>query len=193
MRRNSDEHFLTNPDNVISVLDGDQRGLRHSKRQKVYCIPIDSVEKGLLADYLSGDFDSGITIDEIIDNAKELSGYLMRRTSAQGQSQQHVEEPLKHKRRSLQLFLGFVKAACILAPINRLSQSFIYKKPTPQRPQKNISDKDFNNAAKKVFRHLLDNRIVSKRQIFEHLCSKHEVEIVRFSTTLREFLTQPIK
>lgn len=193
MKRNSDEHFLADPNNVITVLDGDQRDLRHSKRQNVYCIPIDSVEKKLLADCLSGDFDDRITIGEIINDAKDLSEYLMRSTVAQDQTQQRVEETQKHKHKSLQLFLCFVKSACILDPIKRLSQSFIYKNQTPQQPHKNISDKDFNKAAKKLFRHLLDKRIVSERQIFEHLCNKHEVEIARFSTTLREFLTQPIK
>lgn len=189
MKRNSEERFLADPNNVITVLDGDQHSHRHSRKPKVYCIPIDSVEKGLLIDCLSGDFDDRITISEIIDDAKELSEYLMRSAIAQGQSQPRVEERPKHKHRSL-FFHDFVR---ILDPIKRLIQRLTYKKPTPQRPQKDNRERDFNNAAKKVFHHLLDNQIVSKSQIFEHLCNKHEVEIARFSTTLREFLTQPIK
>ncbi len=193
MRRNSDERFLTEPDNVITVLDGDQYHLRHSKRTNVFCIPINSVEKGLLVDCLSGDFDDRIKISEIIDDAKELSEYLMQSTIAQGQSQPRVEEPPKHKHRSLQFFYGFVKTVRIFDLIKRFIQRLTHKKPTPQCHQKDIKEKDFNNAAKKVFRHLLSNKIVSKNQIFEHLCNKHEVEIARFSTTLRNFLTQPIK
>lgn len=191
MKRNSVEGFLADPDNVITVLDGDQRIYRHSKRPNVFCIPIDSVEKGLLADCLSGDFADRITIGAIIDDAEGLSEYLMHRTIAQGQPQPRAKEIPKDKHRSLQFFPGFGKA--VLDRIKGLSQHFVNKKPTLQRPQESIRDKDFNNAAKKVFRHLLDNKIISQRQIFDHLCNKHEVEIARFSTTLREFLTQSIK
>jgi hypothetical protein len=36
MKRNSVEHFLADPINVITVLDGDQRIYRHGKRTNVF-------------------------------------------------------------------------------------------------------------------------------------------------------------
>jgi len=53
MRRNNDEGFLSSAENVIAVLDGDQRHLRHARRQQVHCIPIESVEKQLATAYLA--------------------------------------------------------------------------------------------------------------------------------------------
>jgi ABC-type multidrug transport system ATPase subunit len=51
MQRNSTEMFFSSPKNVICILDGDQRMYRHAKKENVYCIPIESVEKEILADY----------------------------------------------------------------------------------------------------------------------------------------------
>lgn len=47
MQRNSRELFFSDEENVICVLDGDQRMQRHAKKKGVYCIPVDSVEKEL--------------------------------------------------------------------------------------------------------------------------------------------------
>jgi hypothetical protein len=49
--------------------------------------------------------------------------------------------------------------------------------------------KFFNKAAKDVFKHLLKNKIVSEKQIFDHLYHKYEAEMTNFSNILREFLT----
>jgi len=52
LKRNSKEEFFSESKNVIAVLDGDQRLLRHVRKNKaVYCIPIESVEKHLHALY----------------------------------------------------------------------------------------------------------------------------------------------
>ncbi len=56
MRRNSQEEFLSEPKNVISVLDGDQKNFRYARRDYTYCLPIDSVEKSLYSDYQELDF-----------------------------------------------------------------------------------------------------------------------------------------
>ncbi|ROR10141.1 AAA family ATPase [Erwinia sp. JUb26] len=51
MRRNEDETFLTTQQNVISVLDGDQLGLRHARGDNILCIPFQSVEKDFYQAY----------------------------------------------------------------------------------------------------------------------------------------------
>lgn len=56
MRRNSQEKFLSEPENVITVLDGDQKEYRHARRELTYCIPIESVEKALYSYYQDPDF-----------------------------------------------------------------------------------------------------------------------------------------
>ena len=55
MSRNTQEKFLSEPENVITVLDGDQKEYRYARREFTYCIPIESVEKALYSDYLDPD------------------------------------------------------------------------------------------------------------------------------------------
>ena len=55
MNRNASEEFFGHADSVIAVLDGDQAHLRYARKSlSTYCIPIDSVEKALYADYKDG-------------------------------------------------------------------------------------------------------------------------------------------
>lgn len=56
MRQNSTEGFFSTPENVISVLDGDQAEYRYARRPNVYCIPFLSVEKAIFAEYKAGRF-----------------------------------------------------------------------------------------------------------------------------------------
>lgn len=56
MRRNAQEEFLSESKNVITVLDGDQSGYRHARRDFTYCIPIESVEKALYSYYQDPSF-----------------------------------------------------------------------------------------------------------------------------------------
>lgn len=52
MERNKIEQFLELPDNVISVLDGDQKNQRYCRNNnKIFFIPFDSVEKQLRIHY----------------------------------------------------------------------------------------------------------------------------------------------
>lgn len=52
MKRNDSEHFLTEPDNVLSVLDGDQSGKGYvANKERVIFIPYESVEKDLYKFY----------------------------------------------------------------------------------------------------------------------------------------------
>lgn len=47
LQKNIAAQFLSTADNVIAVLDGDQRNLDIGQRANTFCIPIDSVEKEL--------------------------------------------------------------------------------------------------------------------------------------------------
>ena len=192
MKRNSDEHFLADAGNVIAVLDGDQRGLRHSRGKNTYCIPIDSVEKALLADSLLGHIQHRMKIGEIIEDAKELTQYLNDRSTTQRQPSLSAGKinaaPSKLLKKHL---FDYVKS--IFGRVRQLIQQLTNKKATVQRQSQNVRDKEFNTAAKKFFQHLVKNKMMSKRQIFEHLCKENEVEVTHFSEILRNFLTLPIK
>lgn len=55
MDRNSDQHFFSTEDNVISVLDGDQRGLRYARnRRDIEFLPWESIEKQIFIEYTNG-------------------------------------------------------------------------------------------------------------------------------------------
>ena len=70
MRRNSQEKFLSEPENVIVVLDGDQKEYRYARKKFTYCIPIDSVEKALYSDYQEPDFTPKLEGEQEIDSKK---------------------------------------------------------------------------------------------------------------------------
>lgn len=50
MKNNEREQFLSSPDKVIAILDGDQRNVKFVNHPEVYMIPIDSVEKAIYAE-----------------------------------------------------------------------------------------------------------------------------------------------
>jgi len=78
MRRNAEEGFLAVPENVISVLDGDQRIYQHSQRHNVFCIPIESVEKKLFEDYeLSADLPR-VSPGTPLRDGKDLFNFFVR-------------------------------------------------------------------------------------------------------------------
>lgn len=62
MNRNAKDRFLSDKENVITILDGDQEKLRHAKKKNVFCIPFDSIEKELLSEYLCNDYVSEIPL-----------------------------------------------------------------------------------------------------------------------------------
>ena len=56
MKRNKDHEFLSKDENVICILDGDQKEKRHAvNNTDVYCIPQESVEKDLYSSYIVHD------------------------------------------------------------------------------------------------------------------------------------------
>ncbi len=50
MKNNEKEQFLSSPDKVIAILDGDQKNEKFANHPEVYMIPIDSVEKAIYAE-----------------------------------------------------------------------------------------------------------------------------------------------
>jgi len=56
LKRNESERFLASPDDVIAVLDGDQREVAHAQHEAVHFIPIESVEKAIYSHYADDDF-----------------------------------------------------------------------------------------------------------------------------------------
>lgn len=58
LKRNLTENFFASDGNTIAVLDGDQRTLKIAAQKDTFCIPLESVEKALYADYQNGKFKS---------------------------------------------------------------------------------------------------------------------------------------
>lgn len=78
MSRNKDDHFLSSPENVISVLDGDQKNQHHCKdNDKVFFIPFESVEKRL-KEYYDDENRSGLPFVEKSNKSKELYKSLIK-------------------------------------------------------------------------------------------------------------------
>ncbi len=50
MKYNKEENFLSSPNEVIAILDGDQKNEKHLKESNVFVIPIESVEKAIFAE-----------------------------------------------------------------------------------------------------------------------------------------------
>jgi ABC-type lipoprotein release transport system permease subunit len=70
MKRNATDHFLSTPENVICVLDGDQKN--NYVDERVSFIPFDSVEKQLFSDYQAGNLPSHYIFTKDPENSKEI-------------------------------------------------------------------------------------------------------------------------
>ena len=64
--QNASEQFLAPREYVIAVLDGDQRKYRRARRERTYCIPLESVEKALFAEYAKPNFPHRLADDGVI-------------------------------------------------------------------------------------------------------------------------------
>lgn len=83
MERNTAQHFFSTEDNVISVLDGDQRALRYARdRKNIEFLPWESIEKQIFIEYMTGNYWLRLSIEENpgIDNpdGKNLYAALIR-------------------------------------------------------------------------------------------------------------------
>jgi ABC-type dipeptide/oligopeptide/nickel transport system ATPase subunit len=76
MTRNEREGFLGAANDVIAVLDGDQKQAKHAQGPRTHCIPLDSVEKALWNEHQRPDFQPAIAVKQA--NAKALFKYVIR-------------------------------------------------------------------------------------------------------------------
>jgi energy-coupling factor transporter ATP-binding protein EcfA2 len=63
--QNAQEQFLAQREHVIAVLDGDQSVYRRARHERTYCIPLESVEKALFAEYSSSSFPHRLADDSV--------------------------------------------------------------------------------------------------------------------------------
>ncbi len=65
MQRNKVHRFLSSHDNVICILDGDQKDYRHvtNNKDSVFCIPQESIEKDLFESYKNDELEPELTKD----------------------------------------------------------------------------------------------------------------------------------
>jgi ABC-type multidrug transport system ATPase subunit len=111
MKHNEYEQFLSSPDKVIAILDGDQRNEKFTRHPRVYMIPIESVEKAIYADsQTSADFPFGTDRDNFT-GAKDFHNYLQQKQIAtQGEIFEYLinknEETLQHLASVLRDFLS---------------------------------------------------------------------------------------
>jgi len=76
--RNRTERFLGEDDQVIAILDGDQRNERHAHEDGVHMIPVESVEKALGKYYAEEDFPYRLKPGKGFGNEKDLKNSLIR-------------------------------------------------------------------------------------------------------------------
>ncbi|MDL0430311.1 AAA family ATPase [Marinobacter sp. TBZ242] len=77
MKRNKKDNFLSSPENVISILDGDQKHRRHVRSERqAFCIPFESIEKDLFEHYESNCPDiPRIDLGDVADSKKAKKLY----------------------------------------------------------------------------------------------------------------------
>ena len=79
MKNNEREQFLSSPDKVISILDGDQINVKYVSHPQVYTIPIDSVEKAIYAESQADSAFPFMTDRVNFTSAKDFHNYLQQK------------------------------------------------------------------------------------------------------------------
>lgn len=172
MRRNRKEEFFSSTENVICVLDGDQKKKKIARDQSVYCIPFESLEKELLAHCLEGGFHGKFDYKKLdFGNVERLIRYLPQFRNPGGHSK--------------------------LVPISRKMKIFEFLRKICARKSKEKNSKNpyvatesqFSEAGKRLLKAIICNKIMSRQDIIQHLCKANEPAIIGFSRKLQEFLT----
>jgi len=187
MRRNAKENFLAESKDVITVLDGDQRALRQGRRDNVLCIPLESVEKALLAECLAGTFADRFKLSDVLPDVDSLVRYL----------QQAVTEK---KYEPIDFSTVLQSPASTFVRISRAARSWVAwaiallaGRTGIGRPVEGVATEGrFKAGAGKVFEHLTKRRIVARKEIHEHLAARYDRKVSTFAVELRAFLTLPI-
>lgn len=94
MKHNEREQFLSSPEKVIAILDGDQRNERFVGDPGVHVIPIESVEKAIYADSQSDPDFPFRTDKDSFTGAKDFHNYLKQKEIA---TQKQIFEYLMNK------------------------------------------------------------------------------------------------
>ena len=76
--RNRSDQFLSEPANVIAVLDGDQRERDFAHEENVYCLPFENVEAALYEYYLEEDFPYRLAEGKGFNGKKDLFNSIQR-------------------------------------------------------------------------------------------------------------------
>lgn len=79
MKNNEREQFLSSPDKVIAILDGDQKNVKFVNHPEVYMIPIDSVEKAIYAESRADGLFPFSTDRVNFTGAKDFHNYLQQK------------------------------------------------------------------------------------------------------------------
>jgi len=82
LQRNAKEEFLAEPNSVMAVLDGDQRGTQHAKDPAVHLIPVDSVEKAILHHYYDADFPFKLAKQKKFTGSKDAYNQIVQQKMA---------------------------------------------------------------------------------------------------------------
>jgi ABC-type lipoprotein export system ATPase subunit len=167
MERNVSENFFSKlPKNVITVLDGDQKGKSHTKHDNVYCIPMESVEKELLSRCLAGDFWDPKKFKKIIDDWSRLTDFVNGKTS--------------HKRSKFK--------ALIYKFLLMIKKSTATRRKLGVANGEPAKEKDFKKAGKRLYNHLTQSKEMTKQDIFDYLIKKNSREMQTLRRTIDEFL-----
>jgi ABC-type oligopeptide transport system ATPase subunit len=167
MQRNKIEKFFSDEyRNVVVVLDGDQKGTAHAKKENVYCIPMESVEKELLARCLLGEFWDTAKFQALIKDHERLADFMR----GNNKKTKNLLKVWLYK-----FLLRFKKTTELH---RKLSEAL----------GEPIKERDFANAGKRLFKHLIRQEYTQK-QIFEFLIEKNPAEISLFRSTIEEFLS----
>jgi len=171
MKRNRVEEFFSSADNVISVLDGDQRILRHARNNSTFCIPFESLEKEFLAHCLEGGLKGRVDCQALlkgdIDRFRRYVPILRKAPISTGKSNISLKDRFWNILRSLRL-----------APPRKNGRKLDVS-----------SEGEFGDAGKKLLREVVKQRIMSQQEVIQHLCKENEAAVIKFSEELQRFLT----
>ena len=82
MKHNEEENFLSSPQEVIAILDGDQKNEKHLKEPNVFVIPLESVEKAIYAEKQKDDNFPFKTERSEFTGEKDFHNYLKQKRIA---------------------------------------------------------------------------------------------------------------
>ncbi|MFC5478821.1 AAA family ATPase [Massilia suwonensis] len=169
MQRNATEKFFSKEaQDVIVVLDGDQRNKRHARDLNVFCIPVESIEKELLSRCLLGEFWDIKKFQALIEDHERLLAYLQKNSFVA---------------RKNPFALAFFSFLLIFRKRPLLRRKVTVARGLP------ASEKDFKFAGKRLYKHLIDNKIYASSEIFGFIVKKNGNQITKLQSDIENFLS----